>query len=215
MTAPLQEPRLLATETVFRTPYFSIEKERFRRAKNEETFEYYKLDRPDGFIILGLTPADEIILVRQYRPALKQFTWELPCGSVDPGESPQAAAERELYEETGYRCSLESAGSGRIMMNRVSSREFCFFGRNAVRDPEFRCAEEIEVKLFGFAAFRELVVSGSFEQLATLGLLLLADWKRALTASDEFPREGHGFARHGEEGPRCPPARAKDDFDSK
>ena len=180
MTTPLQEPRLLTSETVFRTPFFSIAKERFKGAKDEEVFDYYKLDRPDGLIMLGLTPADEIILVRQYRPALRQFTLELPCGSVDPGESPSTAAEREFYEETGFRCSFEPVGSGRIMMNRVSSREFCFFGQNAVRDPQFNPHEEIDVSLCQPYAFRDLVLAGGFEQLATLGVLMLVQWRLGL-----------------------------------
>ena len=176
---PLLEPRLLGSETVLETPFFSIARERFENGGGE-CFDYYKLDRPDGLIMLGLTAGQEIILVRQYRPALKQFTLELPCGAVDPDESPIAAAEREFYEETGYRCSFTPVGSGRIMMNRVSSKEHCFFGRNAVRDPDFVRREEIEVKLVQPDAFRDLVLDGSFEQLATLGALILTQWKLGL-----------------------------------
>ena len=40
--------------------------------------------------------------MRQYRPALEAFTWELPAGLVDPGEDPPRGCRRELLEETGY-----------------------------------------------------------------------------------------------------------------
>jgi ADP-ribose diphosphatase len=178
----LQAPRLVASETVLRTPYFSVARESFAPAGAGEPFDYYKLDRPDGTIMLGLTVAGEIILVRQYRAALKQFTLELPCGAVDPGESPVETAQREFYEETGYRCTFASVGVGRIMMNRVAAKEYCFFGRNAVRDPNFVPREEIEVRLYSPAAFRALVATGGFEQLATLGTILLAQWQGELSA---------------------------------
>jgi ADP-ribose pyrophosphatase len=44
-----------------------------------------------------------IVLVRQYRYAVDAFTWELPAGRLDPGETPQQAAARELEEEVGLR----------------------------------------------------------------------------------------------------------------
>ena len=48
----------------------------------------------------------KILLVRQYRPALERFTLELPAGSRDSkNEDTMVCAERELFEETGYRAS--------------------------------------------------------------------------------------------------------------
>ena len=44
-----------------------------------------------------------IVIERQYRHAAGQFLWELPAGTLDPGEEPIAGAKRELKEETGYR----------------------------------------------------------------------------------------------------------------
>lgn len=53
-----------------------------------------------------MMPVDEerrLLLVRQYRLPARASLWEFPAGRVDPGETPLAAARRELVEETGYR----------------------------------------------------------------------------------------------------------------
>lgn len=52
-------------------------------------------------IILAQPSADTVILIRQYRPVIGRWIWELPAGSLDPGESPDAAVVRECEEEVG------------------------------------------------------------------------------------------------------------------
>jgi ADP-ribose pyrophosphatase len=47
--------------------------------------------------------ADTILLIRQYREAVKEFLLEIPAGTLEPGEEPDACAARELEEEIGYR----------------------------------------------------------------------------------------------------------------
>jgi ADP-ribose pyrophosphatase len=50
------------------------------------------------------TAADpEILLIRQFRHAADGLIWEIPAGRLDPGESPETCAVRELAEETGMR----------------------------------------------------------------------------------------------------------------
>ena len=63
---------------------------------------FYVLEAPDWINIIPVTPAGEIVMVRQFRHGTAEFTLEVPGGMVDPGEELLATARRELLEETGY-----------------------------------------------------------------------------------------------------------------
>ena len=69
---------------------------------SEGVREYLRLEIPDWVNVVGVTQDAELILVRQRRHGIDAETLEIPGGCVDPGESPAAAAARELLEETGY-----------------------------------------------------------------------------------------------------------------
>jgi len=63
---------------------------------------------PGAAVILSLLDLDgqeHLLLVRQYRKAVEEAFWELPAGTLEPGETPLDCAQRELVEETGYRAA--------------------------------------------------------------------------------------------------------------
>lgn len=59
---------------------------------------------PGAVIIVPLLLHDApgVVLIRNWRPSLERFLWELPAGTLEPAEDPAACAARELAEETGY-----------------------------------------------------------------------------------------------------------------
>jgi len=61
------------------------------------------MEHPGAVAVLPFLDAGRIILVKQYRYPVKQLTYEIPAGKLDPGESVVACVKREMAEETGYR----------------------------------------------------------------------------------------------------------------
>lgn len=168
---------MVNARTVFRTEWFDVEEEWFDDVPSLRGRPHYRINSPDGVIVLAMTDAGEMVLVRQFRPALRRRTLELPSGAIDHGETPLAAARRELVEEAGYVCrDLVDVGGGRMMMNRHVCREFAFVGTGATRDPGFQPKEDIDVVLVRPPEFRAMVADGRFEQMSALALLVRAEW---------------------------------------
>ncbi len=84
------------------TPYFALRSDKLRLPDGAVKDPYYVIERPDAAIVFPLTASDEVVLVRQYRPAIGRVELGLPAGLVEEGEEPEKAAWRELREETGY-----------------------------------------------------------------------------------------------------------------
>jgi ADP-ribose pyrophosphatase len=61
------------------------------------------VEHVDCVVILPVDSQGNILLVRQFRHAVNKVLLELPAGSIDPGETPEVAASREMREETGYK----------------------------------------------------------------------------------------------------------------
>ncbi len=85
--------------------------------------QYYVRESRGFVMIFALTPAREVVLVRQYRYGIDEVIIELPAGSIDPDEAPLACAQRELAEETGYAAARWEALS-RVPAEPVRSNSY-------------------------------------------------------------------------------------------
>lgn len=82
---------------------FSVRKVKNRSPETRKEGEFFAIDSSHWVNVIPLTPANEVVLVEQYRHGNDTVTLEIPGGCVDPGDSsPLVAARRELEEETGY-----------------------------------------------------------------------------------------------------------------
>jgi ADP-ribose pyrophosphatase len=80
---------------------FEIVRDRVRLPNGRETTMEVVRHQP-SVILIPMLDADHVVLVRQYRYSIDRWIWELPAGTLDPGETVEAAAIRECQEETGY-----------------------------------------------------------------------------------------------------------------
>ena len=115
------------------------------------------------------------LLVRQYRPAVAEKTLELPSGHVEKGETPEAAARRELAEETGYEAEhFELLGSLAPDTGRLGNRLWCFYAGNATPlSPQAECEEGIELVQCESRDLFQHVINGTMDHALHLGVLLL------------------------------------------
>lgn len=99
--ASMAEGRVLRSEVIVAKPKRFVREDLLM----DDGFEidWYYMDTPPSVMVVAVTEDGNLVMVRQYRHNLKRDTWELPAGAVSDGETPEAAARRELEEETGYQ----------------------------------------------------------------------------------------------------------------
>lgn len=73
------------------------------KTKKPLSHPYFRLNAPDWINVLPINQDQKAVLIRQPRVGSFSRTLEIPGGMVDPNETPDVAAKRELEEETGFR----------------------------------------------------------------------------------------------------------------
>jgi len=76
------------------------------RLRNGKISKRIRINHPQAAAIVPFVSDKEIIMVKQYRYALKRETLEIPAGKIDKGESPEECIKRELVEETGFKAKF-------------------------------------------------------------------------------------------------------------
>jgi ADP-ribose pyrophosphatase len=130
---------------------------------------------PPSVVIIPITAEGDVILVRQYRHAIGRWLWELPAGSLDPGEDAEKAAVRECHEEINLVPGrVERLGSF-FPTPGYCDEEMIFVKATALRAPrpdEEAHADEdedIEPKAFAVDDLRRMIAIGEIVDLKTLG----------------------------------------------
>jgi len=95
--------RVLESEYVARDPWHTVRVERVQLPSGSIIPRYWITEHPPWVNVVALTADDRVVLIRQYRHGLGAVHYEIPAGTTDPHDtSLEAAARRELAEETGY-----------------------------------------------------------------------------------------------------------------
>jgi len=92
---------LLGTRRIYDGKVVSLRVDTLRTASGK-THDVEVVEHSEAVVVIVRPRPSQMLLVRQYRRPLARTNWEVVAGGMDPGESPEEAAARELREETGY-----------------------------------------------------------------------------------------------------------------
>jgi ADP-ribose pyrophosphatase len=136
---------------------------------------------PGSVVLIPVTDGGDIVLVKQYRPAIGRWAWELPAGTLKPGEDPREAAVRECHEEIGMiPGALENLGTF-FPTPGYCDEEMTFYRLSGLREPTDEDEEaqpdedeDIEAVAYTLEQIRQMIASNEIIDLKTVaGVALL------------------------------------------
>lgn len=149
-----------------------------RRLPNGRIANLEIIEHPGASLIVPFLSRSKIIFIRQYRPVVQKYLYELPTGTIDPGESPLVCAKREIQEEAGYAAS-RIVQIGKIHPVPGYSTEVIFIfkaeglkRKSLAADPD----EIIEIRVLDRAAFKVLFKKGQITDAKTICALVFCGW---------------------------------------
>lgn len=167
MKKEIKKWELLGSEYLIRRPWLTARRDHLRLPDGTEMKEYYVLEYPDWVNVLAITKEGEFVMERQYRHGLQWIGYEICAGVVEENETPQDAAKRELFEETGFgggeweHC-LTLSGNASTMTNLT----YCFVatGVERISSQHLEKTEDIEVELLSAEEVKQLLLNDQIRQ---------------------------------------------------
>ncbi len=172
------KPVRLARRTIYENPWVSlyVDRVRFPGGRIIEAHHVLHFDKEAVASIVENERGD-VLLVEAYRYVVDAIQWELPAGSIDPGESVVEAAAREVREESGYMTTAHRLVSSFAPINGIGDKVHHLVVCHAVGEPaEFDENEVRAVRWFSRSAIEEMVRSGQVRDGYTLTGLLWWLW---------------------------------------
>ena len=164
---------------VFEGRVFSIDVETLRLPDGSDHQVETVRHRP-SVVLLPMQDDDHVILIRQYRHSIGRQIWELPAGSLDPGEAAESAARRECEEEIALVPGQIERLRGVFPAPGFCDEELIYFRVSGLRPPPPDSPhrpdpdEDIEAQVFTIAEARAMAARGEIIDLKTLyGLTLI------------------------------------------
>ena len=160
---------------VYRGKVFNLVRENVI-LENGTTTDVEFIEHPGATAIIPFLDDTRIVLLKQYRHALKKYIWEIPAGTLDPQEDIISCAKRELIEETGYSAGqwqklgeiTPVPGYSDERIHIFLARELQPAGRNL--DPD----EVIQVEEVDFFKALEMIGDGQIQDAKSIAGLFMA-----------------------------------------
>lgn len=138
--------------------------------------EYIK--HPGAVLIIPVLANGSIVLIRQYRPAINKYIWELPAGTLEKGEPIATCAKRELIEETGYKAARVKKIAVIVPVPGYSTEKIHIFRAEGLKQVKKQAMvdEVIIEKAFSLKQIKKMLAKGEIVDAKTIcGLNLAAE----------------------------------------
>lgn len=150
-------PKRLHRKTIYQSPWVSLHLDRVEMPSGHIIEEYHFLNFPsEGVMIVVTNKKNEICMIKSPRYPTQTLEWEIPGGLMDEEEKPEETAEREVWEETGYKIKnmrtvyschpLNSFSDKRVhtIFAELASEEQSDFDINEVSEVRWFTDEEVK-----------------------------------------------------------------------
>jgi len=161
----------------YRCKIFDVWEEEFSLPNGKTTRQSWIHHNPTVAIV-AVNDKDELLLIKQYRNAVKKHLLEIPAGSLNGHtESPDLCAQRELAEETGFKAeSMIKLFEGYLLPGYCNEYMYFFLARNLVYAPLTPDDDEfIQSMPVSFSHAKELINQGKIIDAKTVLGIFLAD----------------------------------------
>lgn len=162
---------LISRERVFAGKVFSVDRDRVT-LPHGTTVTMDVVRHSASVVILPVPETGHLILIRQYRHAVNGWLWEVPAGSVDPGETPEAAARRECHEEIGQVPDTVVRLGAMFPTPGYCDEQMIFFRVSSLAEGSEPAAvdedESIEARTFTMRDVRDMIRRGEIVDMKTI-----------------------------------------------
>ena len=164
------------SETVYLGKAFDVRRDQILLPDGKET-SFDVVVHPGAVTLIPIDSAGRILFVRQYRYAIGEELLELPAGTLDEGEEPEACAHREIREETGMSAGkLEKIGEFFLVPGYSTEYMYIYLASDLKPDPLPGDEDEfITVEAIAVQKIPELISQGILRDAKSLSALFLAE----------------------------------------
>jgi ADP-ribose pyrophosphatase len=164
--------------TLHKGRVFSLVNENYT-LENGVTSEMDFIQHPGAAAMVPLLNNQEVVLIKQYRHAIREFIWEIPAGTLDAGESPLNCARRELVEETGYSADDWQQLGTITPLPGCSDERIHIFLASDLKPAEQHLDDDemLNVHIVKFNDALQMILAGGISDGKTIsGLFLASHW---------------------------------------
>jgi 8-oxo-dGDP phosphatase len=166
---------IVSSAEVGREWNISLRRDRVRWPDGSEA-DYRVVEGPDAAFVVPFSQSRTTVLVRQWRHPWGSTAWEVPAGTLEPGEDPLAGAQRELAEEAGLMATEWTSLGVTRGSGLITSRQHLYLARGLqrVRRTPERYERDMILREMPFGTAIDAALTGEIEHAGSVAALLRA-----------------------------------------